>query len=229
MDRRDALAGKGPGRPRAPLEFPVYTAREHAVDGILHGLGIVSGVLGTAWLLAVRAPYASAADLAALLVYAGALDGMLLASAAYNLARPGRRKEMLRRLDHAAIFVMIAGTYTPFAVKGLAPGGGASLWAVWAAATAGALVKLAFPRRFERLGLLLYLGLGWAILVMAGPLWSSFPRGTLLLLGIGGLLYTAGTGFHLLESVAYHNAVWHALVLAAAACHFAAVASLPAA
>ncbi|WP_207477916.1 PAQR family membrane homeostasis protein TrhA [Arenibaculum pallidiluteum] len=208
------------------MEFPSYTARESAVDGMLHGLGLVAGIAGILWLLGSRAGRVGPADFVALLVYAGGLAGMLAASAAYNLSAPGPRKEMLRRLDHAQIFVMIAGTYTPFAVKGLGSGPGAPFWSVWGAAAAGAFLKLAFPRRFERVGLVLYLGLGWAILAMARPLWTSFPPGILALLVLGGALYTLGAIFHLLERLPFHNAAWHGLVLAAAACHFAAVATL---
>ena len=209
---------------RGAFAFPAYSARERQADAIVHGAGIAAGLAGIAWLLATRATGLPPAELAGLAAYAGSLCAMLMASAAYNLAGPGPRKETLRRFDHAAIYALIAGTYTPFAAAG--PAGGAPLWAVWAAALAGAVAKLAFPRRFERLSLALWLGMGWSILVLSWPLWASLPGGVVWLLGIGGGLYTLGSGVHLLESVAYHNAIWHALVLAAAACHFAAVAML---
>lgn len=222
---KQAPARKGrAGSRRDGFGFPAYSARERRIDAIVHGLGLVGGLAGIAWLIASHARQGSVAERLAIVVYGGSLGAMLLASAAYNLSRPGPRKETFRRLDHAAIFALIAGTYTPFAAT--APTAGAPLWAVWSAAAAGAVAKLALPRRHERLGVFAYLGLGWALLVLSGPSWSSLPDGVLPLLCAGGVLYTVGTGIHLLEAVPHHNAAWHALVLAAAGCHFAAVASL---
>ena len=124
------------------------------------------------------------------------------------------------------IFVMIAGTYTPLTLNSLNDRslGALLCGAVWGVAAVGAALKLWFPRRFERLGLGLYLGLGWAIVTVAEPLGEGLSGPALRLIGIGGVLYTIGVGVLLLRRVPYHNALWHLLVLAAASCHFAAIA-----
>ena len=119
------------------------------------------------------------------------------------------------------IFVMIAGTYTPFTLglgQGIGLGG-----AVWGGAAVGATLKLRFPGRFNRLGLALYLGLGWAVVTALEPLGTALSTPALWLLIAGGLVYTIGVVFHLMERMPYNNAVWHLLVLAAASCHFAAI------
>lgn len=223
----------------ADLTFPVYTGAELAADRAVHLIGLPAAIAATAWLV-VRAATApagiDAARVAALLVYGLGLVGMLSASAAYNLARPGRTKALLRRLDHAMIFVMIAGTYTPFALLGaLGPRLGVALCsAVWALAAVGAGLKLACPCRVERASLALYLGLGWLVLVVVRPLAAALPDGALALLLAGGVSYSLGAFIHVWggggvgrrRRVPFHNAVWHVMVLAAAGLHLAAVARL---
>ena len=206
-------------------EFPVYTAGERAADAIVHALGVIAGLIGAFWLLTVTAGRVSAAEMGSLVAYGAGLVGMLTASAAYHLTPPGRRKERLRRLDHSMIYVMIAGSYTPFAVNRLDGGTGLVLCAaVWAVAAFGVGLKLLYPFRFERLGFALYLGLGWAVLSVAEPLWRSLAPSTPLLLAVGGIVYTVGAVIHTMDRLPYHVPVWHALVVVAASCHFAAVA-----
>ena len=204
-------------------QFPVYSVGERRADAVVHAVGVTAGIAGFVWLLnaAVLSDTLPARTALALAIYGLGLVGMLTASAAYNLARPGFGKALLRRVDHAMIFVMIAGTYTPFTLglgQGVVLGG-----AVWGGAAFGAALKLRFPGRFHRLGLALYLGLGWAIVTALEPLGSVLSAPALWLLVAGGLLYTVGVVFHLMERMPYNNAVWHLLVLAAASCHFAAV------
>lgn len=219
-------------RQRKAYEFPAYTPGERIADALIHILGVLAAVGGAAWLVPVRAAGLPPAEWLSLLAYAAALGGTMIASMAYHFAHPGRLKEILRRVDHAMIFAMIAGTFTPFAAQYARTGGDvrSSLWIVWGVALAGIALKLAFPRRFERAGLVLYLGLGWALAPLAWPVWASLATPSLVLLGVGGLLYALGTVLHLMESVRYHNAAWHGVVLVAAACHFAAVvlATMPA-
>lgn len=207
-------------------DFPRYSAGERRADAVIHTVGIVAGAAGVAWMLAtaVASDAVSARTAGALAVYGLGLLGMLTASALYNQLLPGPRKAVLRRVDHAMIFVMIAGTYTPFTLA--TAGVGAALGGVvWSGAVLGITLKLRYPGRFERLGLGLYLGLGWAILTAAGPLVATLPTRSLWLLAVGGVLYTVGVAFHLMERLPYHNALWHLLVLGAAACHFVAVSA----
>lgn len=204
-------------------QFPVYSVGERRADAVVHAVGVTAGIAGFVWLLnaAVLSDSLPTRTALALAIYGLGLVGMLTASAAYNLSPPGFGKALLRRVDHAMIFVMIAGTYTPFTLglgQGVVLGG-----AVWGGAAFGAALKLRFPGRFHRLGLALYLGLGWAIVTALEPLGSVLSAPALWLLVAGGLLYTVGVVFHLMERMPYNNAVWHLLVLAAASCHFAAV------
>jgi hemolysin III len=213
--------------PRADMRHR-YSRGEMVADAAVHALGAVFGLAACGLLAAATLPRAGADPLRALAiwVYAAGLGAMLGCSALYNLAPAGSpRKALLRRCDRAAIFAMIAGTYTPFA--GVALGGvvgGGLLAFVWVAAAAGAAHAL-LGRRGGREGVavLLYLLLGWCGVVLVVPLSAALSTGALALLAAGGVLYTAGTAFHLADRLPYHNAAWHASVLGAAARHFAAV------
>ncbi|KAA0676551.1 PAQR family membrane homeostasis protein TrhA [Roseomonas genomospecies 6] len=212
-------------KPDPSFEFPVRTAGEHAADAVVHAIGVIAGLIGASWLLVVTAGHVSATEMVSLAAYGAGLVGMLSASAAYNLAPPGRRKAVLRRIDHAMIYVMIAGSYTPFTLNRLDGAAGIPLGvAVWVVALGGVALKLFASWRYERLGFVLYLGLGWAILSVAEPLWRSLAPETLLLLSVGGVVYTVGAFIHTMDRLPYNIPVWHALVVIAASCHFAAVA-----
>jgi hemolysin III len=197
---------------------------ERRIDGAVHALGVGAALVGVAMLLhAVLATHDARAMLAASVYSAGAL-AMFGFSAAYHLlARKGRR-EILRRCDHAAIFVMIAGSYTPFALISVGGTLGLGLLAlVWLIAIGGVVLKLLRPHRIERVSIALYLALGWIGLPAVGAVIAVLPLSALVLLGAGAVLYTAGVAFHLWRSLAHHNAIWHSFVLAAAACHYVAV------
>ena len=205
--------------------FPVYSRAERRADALVHVLGVVFALVGGGTLLAAVWAVGNARATASVAVYCLGLAAMLGVSAVYNLAPPGPAKEMLRRVDHAVIFVMIAGSYTPFAVNLVArPWGMVLCVAVWTTALAGVVLKLAWPRRFERLGLVLYLATGWMLLPAIGPMAAGLPARVLWLLVAGGVVYSLGTAVHLARRLPFHNAIWHAMVLAAAALHFAAVA-----
>lgn len=197
-----------------------YSPAERLADGIIHVLGVGFALGAALWLSGHAEGFERSLSLAA---YSLGLIGTLGASALYNLWN-GPAKEWLRRIDHAMIFLMIAGTYTPFVVLRL-PAGTATLvgGVVWCGAVFGVLLKLLFPRRFERVSLALYLALGWTVVLAFQPLMDSVARSTLDLLMAGGVLYTVGVPICLLERVPFHNAVWHAFVLMAAICHFAAI------
>jgi hemolysin III len=187
-------------------------------------MGIFAGVVGSAILVGIAAVVADRPTFSASLVYSVCLLTMLGCSAAYNLASNASRRQFLRKLDHAAIFLMIAGTYTPFTTCRLN-----GVWAigmtaaVWTGAVTGAIMKLICPSRIERVSTAAYLALGWIILVGIRPLLSSVDVQTAGLIGIGGVLYSIGTGFHLWRALPSHNAIWHSFVLVAASCHYAAI------
>ncbi len=211
------------GRPLA-LKW-AYTPRELRADGIVHGVGIAFAVLGAVGLVTCAALVgAGGGALAAVVVYALGLAAMLGTSAAYNLWPMGRVKWLLRRADHAVIYVMIAATYTPFVALG--GGGAAARWllgAIWAVALVGIVLKLVLPGRFDRLSIGLYLALGWSGVAAYDPVLGRLGPVAFWLLAAGGLLYSFGVIFHVWQRLPYQNAIWHVFVLAAAMCHYGAV------
>jgi hemolysin III len=206
------------------IPTPNYRRGERIADRCVHYAGLVAGPVGAVVLIVAAAERERALTIVSVAIYGVGLLGMLGASALYNLAQPSRRKEWFRRLDHAAIFLMIAGSYTPFTLVRMGGGWGHGIAIfVWLVAVTGIALKLLYPHRIERLSILLYLALGWAILVAIGPLLDAVPLPAIVMLGIGGLLYSIGVVFHLWHRLPYHNAIWHAFVLAATGCQWVAV------
>ena len=200
------------------------TRGELVADGVIHIIGIAAGLIGAAILVIAVTTSGSPLELAAVATYSGGLLAMLGCSAAYQLLRSSRRRELLRCFDHSAIFLMIAGTYTPFTLLRTRPFWDVALTAaVWSIAAAGIVLRLSSPRVFDRVSIAFYLALGWAGLAAIAPLVPFVQVSTLVLLGAGGLLYTAGVAFHLWERLPFQNAIWHGFVLLAAAVHYAAV------
>lgn len=204
--------------------FPVYSKGELIADGALHVIGVAASLIAAVSLALLAIGGLPAPATASVLVYGTGLLAVFVCSAAYHLVRRPGLKAVLRRFDHAAIYLKIAATYTPFAavkMGGLA--GMALLGAVWAIAAIGVFTRLMLPGQFVRTAYVLYLAQGWACLAALKPMIEALPTTSMLLLLAGGILYTAGVAFHLWERLPYHNAIWHAFVLAASACHFAAV------
>lgn len=207
------------------VSFPNYTLGERVADGLLHAVGVVASLVAFTVLLVIGIKSATALWIVSLTIYGLALVATFSCSAGYHLvvASP-RLKEWLRRFDHAAIFLMIAGTYTPFVLIEMNTTWGLSLLAVvWAIAAVGIVLQLFAPRYLGGLSVALYLIQGWAVLAALEPLMSALPGRVLTLLMAGGVLYTVGVVFHLWERLPYQNAIWHGFVLTAASCHFAAV------
>ena len=207
------------------VEFPHYSPAERRADVVVHVVGLTFGLTACVVLAITALPRANLPLLVGLGLYAAGLMAMLGCSALYNLAREGPRKSLFRRLDHAAIFMMIAGTYTPFLLVAIGGAWGTGLLAfVWLVAVGGMAVELLGLRRPEG-GLLVaaYLLLGWTILVALRPLSAAVSPSGLVLLVAGGVLYSVGVVFHLWTRLPYQNAIWHGFVLAAAICHYVAV------
>lgn len=202
-----------------PHSFP-----EHFADGVMHVLGVLAAVSGVTALMVWAAMAGLGPKIWPLVVYGGGLIVSFGFSAAYNLTLHARTRAVLRRLDHAAIYLMIAGTYTPMALIGL--GGAAGIWltaAIWALAALGMVMKLGFFHRFERAGFWLYLAMGWMGVLALWPLIQGLPAAALWLLALGGLIYTLGSVFYSLKRLPFQRAIWHGHVIAAAAIHYAAV------
>lgn len=206
--------------PRLPSE------RELVADGVVHALGVGLG-LPAAIVLVAWTAFRHADQLAPIAIYAAGICAMFVCSAAYNLFRESRRRPWLRRFDHAAIFAMIGGTYTPFTVMGLESVWSAALTAIiWSVAGIGIVAKLVQPRWIEPISVGLYLALGWVGVVAIRPFVDGLDPTTLALLAAGGCIYTAGVLFFLWQRLPYHNAIWHAFVLVAAGLHYGAVLTM---
>ena len=201
-----------------------YDRAELIADGIVHGVGVFSAIIGTTVLIVLAAVFASAYEIVTVSVYAAGLLAMLGFSAAYNLWPVSQRKWLLRRFDHSAIYVLIAATYTPIFAQLQDRVFAMSLLAgVWGVAAIGVVLKLVFPGRFDRLSVGLYLAMGWSGIIASDAGLSSLPRVALWLIFAGGLLYSFGVIFHAWQRLRFQNVIWHCFVLLGAACHYTAV------
>ncbi|RMH21525.1 MAG: hemolysin III family protein [Gemmatimonadetes bacterium] len=196
---------------------------EEPLNALSHAAGIVGALVATP-LLVLAASGAGARWIVGSSVFAGTMILLYGASTAYHTARSPHWKARLRRLDHAAIYLFVAGTYTPFTLGALAGALGWTLFGViWAAAAAGTLVKLCAGARGSRLSTALYVLMGWAAIAAIGPLVRALPTNALALLVAGGLAYTVGVAFYTARRLPYAHTIWHGFVLAGSACHACAV------
>ena len=204
-----------------------YDRVELIADGIVHGIGILAGIIAATVLVVLTAIYARVIDIVAVSVYVAGLLSMLVLSATYNLWPVSRTKWVLRRFDHSAIYVLIAATYTPFIME-LKDSVFAMvlLICVWCVAIVGIVLKLAWPGRFERLSIGLYLALGWSGMMLYDSVVSALPKMALWCVLAGGALYSLGVVFHAWRRLRFQNVIWHCFVLLGAACHYTAVLDL---
>ena len=207
---------------------PKIRPGEIAADAIVHAIGIAAAVVGAAALIVIAATKRDGLEIVTVTAYSFGLLTMLTCSAVYNMANRSRYSELLRRFDHAAIFVMIAGTYTPFTALALS-----GSWAlgmtifVWTIAAIGVDLKLSVSaERFTRLSMALYLTFGWTGMVIMWPLLGSVGVPILILLAVGGMVYSLGTIVHAVDRLPFQRAIWHGFVVAAAAIHYAAIVAL---
>jgi hemolysin III len=200
-----------------------YDRGELIADGAIHVIGVSLGLIGAIVLLIVAARSANALQMPAIAIYCVGLLSMFGFSAAYNMWPTSRMKWILRRFDHSAIFVMIAGRYTPFLAQMAANIGSVSYFMlVWLMAIVGVAVKMLLPGRFDRVSVILCLLLGWSG-IFAWEVWTALPNASLWLLATGGVLYSAGVIFHGWHSLRFQNAIWHIFVLVATGCHYWAI------
>ena len=212
-----------------PENHPRLTRRpfsqgELVADGLVHAVALLASVIGLDVLIVLVLAKRGGLELSAVVVYGVGVLSMFGFSAAYNMAPPSSLKWLLRRFDHSSIYLMIAGTYTPLLTLV-----SDTTWAlilalvVWLGAIAGIVLKVALPGRFDKLSIGIYLMLGWVAVAAIKPLVSSLPGLTMILLAIGGLLYSTGVAFYVWKNLKFNNVIWHSFVTAAAACHFAAI------
>jgi hemolysin III len=188
-------------------------------------VGVALSIAGLTLLVALAAFFGDGRQLAAAIVYGVALVLEYAASTLYHALPWPTAKHVFKIIDHAGIYLLIAGTYTPFTLVTLRAGGGWWLFGVvWGLAAAGIAVEAAWTYRPRWASVLVYLAMGWFVVVAIRPLMAALPAAGLWLLVAGGLAYTAGTAFYVYKRVPYFHAVWHVFVLAGSVCHFLAVA-----
>ena len=212
---------------RHPLDSdePHYpNEAERLADAAIHGLGLLGALAGGAALLLWSMQAGDVGKAMAAGIYAACLVAMLLTSTVYNLSHPCAVRPLLRRLDEAAIFLLIAGSYTPFTTQLDGPWGVGLTVTIWTVAIAGVLGRLFIWGLSERFWCGVYIGMGWLAVVALKPLIDGLPVVALGLLALGGVLYTAGVPLFLARQRPYRRASWHGFVVAAAASHYAAVA-----
>ncbi|WP_404405466.1 hemolysin III family protein [Pelagibacterium halotolerans] len=201
-----------------------YTLAELIADGVVHGIGLVMAMVAGSVLLTLALVRTAPEAFVPLSVYVGTLVGVLSVSLAFHLWPKGRTKAWLARFDQAAIFLFIAGTYTPFlAAAGNAPIADKLLVFVWAGAIVGVALKLLAPRHFGRIAIIFYLAIGWSGIVAFQTLTATLPPAALWLILAGGVAYSAGIVFHLWERLAFQNVLWHIFVVIGASLHLIAI------
>ncbi len=201
---------------------PLYSRAEWISDAVIHVSGLTIALMGVPVLIVLAVIFGgNAATVVGVSVYAATMVGMILCSALYNMVRSPRWSGFLRGLDHSAIYAKIAGTYTPFTL--MSGHGGYLLAGLWGAALAGTGLRILSPDRMKWLGLAIYLGMGWAGLLTGGVVFASLTTSVMVLILIGGGLYTVGVAFFLASGLRYHYTIWHGFVLAATGVFYAAV------
>ena len=204
-----------------------YDRAELIADGVVHGIGVIGGLVAATVLIVLTALYATAFEVAAVSIYVFGLLTMLVLSATYNLWPVSRAKWVLRRFDHSAIYLLIAATYTPFILQ-LKDSyfAIAILMGVWCLAIVGIVLKIARPGRYDRLATGLYLAMGWSGMMLYDAVIEKLPTLTVGFTLAGGVLYTSGVIFHAWQRLRFQNAIWHGFVLLGAACHYSAILDL---
>jgi hemolysin III len=201
----------------------VLDRRAELANTLTHGAGAVASAVGAAILITLTALRGDAWGVIGRAVFGATLVLLYTASTLYHATVREGLKARLKVLDHSAIYLLIAGSYTPFTLGPLRGGWGWSLFAAaWSLAVAGVIFKLYFTGRFNRLSTAIYIAMGWMVIVAIGPMVQRLPVAVLAWLVAGGIAYTAGTAFYH-GSRRYSHAVWHLFVLAGSACHFTAV------
>jgi hemolysin III len=206
------------------MPYPTYAKSERIADGTMHATGVIGAITGTIVLIIWASGMASPAQIAAISVYGATLIATFVASAMYHFTPWENIRPTLRRFDHAAIYLKIAGTYTPLVVLIGSGFAYVILGIVWGLAVIGVVLKLFFWSTPGRFGPALYLIMGWLSVALIWSLWSIVPLAAMVLMGIGGLLYTVGVIFYAAKNLKFAIAIWHGFVVAATACFFAAIA-----
>ncbi|MFC0142214.1 hemolysin III family protein [Erwinia mallotivora] len=202
-----------------------YSLAEEVANSISHGIGCILGIVGLLLLLnhAIDTQ-AGIMAIASYSLYGGSMILLFLASTLYHAIPFQRAKYWLKKLDHCAIYLLIAGTYTPFLLVGLtSPLAHALMVIIWSLALIGVVFKLLFVQRFEALSVTTYLLMGWLSLIVIYQLTLKLSPGGVWLLALGGIIYSLGVIFYVAKKIPYNHAIWHGFVLGGSLCHFLAI------
>ncbi|MFZ2906135.1 MAG: hemolysin III family protein [Cyclobacteriaceae bacterium] len=201
-----------------------YTRKEELVNWLSHGLATLASLVGIGFLFTRISTGGEVAKWVSIGIYSVSLVMLYSASTLYHFVRSNRWKQIFRIVDHAAIYVKIAGTYTPFLVLALGDYYGWELSVgMWLLAAAGIILKLFFVNKFNLLSTGVYLAMGWLIIVLIKPLYQSLPLGALMYILAGGLCFTVGVSFYLWKKLPYSHSIWHVFVMGGSAFHFTGI------
>ena len=201
-----------------------YTSAEELVHAVTHGAGLILSIAGLSWMLYVSIATSDPWRVIASLIYGASLISLFLASTLYHGLHASPRTHLFKLLDHCAIYLLIAGSYTPFLLVSMRTNTGWWLFgAVWSMATAGILTKFWFRHRYPRLMLASYLVMGWLVVIAAPQVADAIGHNGMAWLIAGGLCYTVGAMFYAAKRLSFSHAIWHVFVLAGAICHFLAI------
>lgn len=207
-----------------PEKLRMRMSAEEIANSLTHGVGLLLSVAGLVVLIVVAALHGGAINVVSCAIYGATLVCLYAASTLYHGVPSPRWRRALKTLDHCAIYLLIAGTYTPFTLVSLRGGWGWTLFGiVWGLAIAGILLKLWFVDHFAIASTIVYLAMGWLVVIAAKPILNAVPQSELIWLAAGGLLYTGGVVFFAWQRLRFSHAIWHLFVLGGSACHYVAV------
>ena len=201
--------------------------RAEFLNALTHGVGALLSLIGGVTLITMASLWGSKWQLISAIVFSLSLIGLYTSSTLYHSTHEPKAKARLQILDHCMIYVLIAGSYTPFTLIAMREDGGWLIFGItWTLALIGIIFKLFYTGRFEVLSTLIYLGMGWLVIFAAGPMLRNVGTVELIWLGIGGFFYSFGTIFYLMDRIKHNHAIWHGFVLAGSASHFIAISYL---
>ncbi|WP_128894945.1 PAQR family membrane homeostasis protein TrhA [Longirhabdus pacifica] len=201
-----------------------FSVKEEIANAISHGIGTLLSIAGLVLLVVYSSLYGDAWHIVSFSIFGASLVILYLFSTLLHSLPKGKAKNVFEILDHSAIYLLIAGTYTPFLLTILrGPLGWTMFGIIWGMAATGIVLKVFFVKRFVILSTLCYIAMGWMIIIAYKPLISNFSAEGMTWLVIGGVLYTLGTIFYVWKKVPYHHAIWHVFVILGSVAHFFAI------
>lgn len=201
-----------------------YSPREELANTITHAIGVIAGIAGLILLVATAAAQHDTYNIVGSSVFGASIIFLYTSSTLYHMFRSQRLKRIFRKIDHVAIYLLIAGSYTVFTLSPALRGvwGWSLFGVVWALASVGIILEILFKKRQKVLSIILYVLMGWLVVVSLPYMINAFPHGALLWLFAGGIAYTVGIIFYVVKRIPYNHALWHLFVLAGSTSHYIA-------